>query len=296
MTLVGQVWSSAEPWCSRHGGGPGYPLRGVAVGVLFFPPCLRPRHSRLSRSSPWPWLRPASAVLASSRPPRPRPAALTKEQAEALAAYDKALREFKAILAQRRAQIDAKQKLPNLPGQARLPRPPQGDEHLQGPHRRAAVAHRAAQQVRRSAGVLRCRHRAADRGVRRALQHHAGAAGGRAGLRDALQGRRRPRHGDRARQGPRCRNRRRGGPHQPRAVLCRDERQPEHRQCALQQIQGQPADGRRGGSQRAQEVGGDQAAGSRRSIRRWPRATTRRRRASARATSGSITGPRCATA
>ena len=38
--------------------------------------------------------------------------------AAAGAAYDKALREFKEILAERRAQIDAKQALPNLPGQA----------------------------------------------------------------------------------------------------------------------------------------------------------------------------------
>ena len=37
---------------------------------------------------------------------------------KARAAYDKALREFKAILAKRRAEIDAKQALPNLPGQA----------------------------------------------------------------------------------------------------------------------------------------------------------------------------------
>ena len=44
--------------------------------------------------------------------------ALTQEQAEARAAYDKALREFKAILAERRAQIDGKRELPNLPGQA----------------------------------------------------------------------------------------------------------------------------------------------------------------------------------
>jgi hypothetical protein len=44
--------------------------------------------------------------------------ALTKEQAAATAAYDKALRDFKAVLAQRRAQIDGKQKLPGLPGQA----------------------------------------------------------------------------------------------------------------------------------------------------------------------------------
>jgi hypothetical protein len=45
-------------------------------------------------------------------------AALSKEQASALAAYDKALREFKAVLAERRAQINAKQKLPDRPGQA----------------------------------------------------------------------------------------------------------------------------------------------------------------------------------
>ena len=46
------------------------------------------------------------------------PASLSKEQADALATYDKALADFKKILAERRAQIDGKQKLPNLPGQA----------------------------------------------------------------------------------------------------------------------------------------------------------------------------------
>ncbi|MGQ0681839.1 hypothetical protein [Bradyrhizobium sp.] len=39
-------------------------------------------------------------------------------QGDALAAYDGALSQFKAVLAERRRQIDAKQKLPNLPGQA----------------------------------------------------------------------------------------------------------------------------------------------------------------------------------
>jgi hypothetical protein len=39
-------------------------------------------------------------------------------QAEALAAYEQARDEFRAVLKQRRAQIDAKQPLPNLPGQA----------------------------------------------------------------------------------------------------------------------------------------------------------------------------------
>ena len=51
-------------------------------------------------------------------PAAAQPSAPTKAQAGAVAAYDKALREFKAILAQRRAQIDGKKRLPNLPGQA----------------------------------------------------------------------------------------------------------------------------------------------------------------------------------
>ncbi|MDD1529688.1 hypothetical protein C7U92_24750 [Bradyrhizobium sp. WBOS7] len=44
--------------------------------------------------------------------------ALTPQQSEAVAAYDRALGEFKSILAERRRQIDAKEPLPNLPGQA----------------------------------------------------------------------------------------------------------------------------------------------------------------------------------
>jgi len=47
-----------------------------------------------------------------------QPAALTPVQSEALARYNKALDEFKSILKQRRAQIDAKKPLPDLPGQA----------------------------------------------------------------------------------------------------------------------------------------------------------------------------------
>ncbi|WP_305320776.1 hypothetical protein [Bradyrhizobium sp.] len=47
-----------------------------------------------------------------------QPGELTKAQSDALAAYDQALNGFKSILRQRRAQIDSKQSLPNLPGQA----------------------------------------------------------------------------------------------------------------------------------------------------------------------------------
>ncbi|TWI04313.1 hypothetical protein LPJ38_13850 [Bradyrhizobium daqingense] len=45
-------------------------------------------------------------------------AGLTSQQAAAVAAYDRALADFKSILAERRRQIDAKEPLPNLPGQA----------------------------------------------------------------------------------------------------------------------------------------------------------------------------------
>ncbi|MBA2402135.1 MAG: hypothetical protein H0V72_26260, partial [Bradyrhizobium sp.] len=44
--------------------------------------------------------------------------ALTKQQSDALQAYNDAVKSFEAILGQRRAQINSKQPLPNLPGQA----------------------------------------------------------------------------------------------------------------------------------------------------------------------------------
>ena len=47
-----------------------------------------------------------------------QPAALTNPQSDALNAYHLAEKEFKSALGQRRAQIDTKQMLPNLPGQA----------------------------------------------------------------------------------------------------------------------------------------------------------------------------------
>jgi hypothetical protein len=47
-----------------------------------------------------------------------QPATLTKAQSEALETYNKALQSFKAVLKERRAQIDSKQKLPDRPGQA----------------------------------------------------------------------------------------------------------------------------------------------------------------------------------
>jgi hypothetical protein len=47
-----------------------------------------------------------------------QPSALSKAQSEALNTYNNAVDEFKSILTKRRAQINSKQPLPNLPGQA----------------------------------------------------------------------------------------------------------------------------------------------------------------------------------
>jgi hypothetical protein len=47
-----------------------------------------------------------------------QPAGLTKSQSDAVTAYQDAVNAFKSILRERRAQVDAKQQLPNLPGQA----------------------------------------------------------------------------------------------------------------------------------------------------------------------------------
>jgi len=51
-------------------------------------------------------------------PAQGQPAALTNSQSDARDAYDKALNHFKSILSERRAQLNAHQQLPNLPGQA----------------------------------------------------------------------------------------------------------------------------------------------------------------------------------
>jgi hypothetical protein len=47
-----------------------------------------------------------------------QPVALPASQSDALAAYNKAVNDFKSVLGQRRAQINSHQQLPNLPGQA----------------------------------------------------------------------------------------------------------------------------------------------------------------------------------
>lgn len=60
----------------------------------------------------------AAIAFFISAPANGQQPALTARQSEALTAYDRALGDFKAILSERRRQIEAKEPLPNLPGQA----------------------------------------------------------------------------------------------------------------------------------------------------------------------------------
>ena len=193
--------------------------------------------------------------------------ALTPVQADAVAAYDNALSQFKSILSERRAQIDAKQPLPNMPGQALY----LARINVMSTYKDLTDAIPSRIGRPNKFGVPPAYFDAAIEPLideyLRLFEDHAGAAGQRAELRHAVQGRCRARHGDRARQGARRRQRGSRRPHQPRHVLRRDQRQAEHRQCPLEHIQGQLADRRIGGSQRAAEMGGDQGR-SPRSIRR----------------------------
>ena len=103
-------------------------------------------------------------------------AALTNAQAEALDTYNKALDEFRSILKERRAQIDQNQPLPELPGQAiYLAR-----NNMISAYKDLTDVHsrqdRKAEQIWHAACLFRCRQRAADGRVSRAVHGDAGAA------------------------------------------------------------------------------------------------------------------------
>ena len=60
----------------------------------------------------------AAVAFFATTPAVAQKAAPTPKQSEALATYERALGDFKSILSERRRQIEAKEPLPNLPGQA----------------------------------------------------------------------------------------------------------------------------------------------------------------------------------
>jgi len=87
------------------------PTAALALGLLFAPPvsiAIDAANTVVSRISGAIFMSPAMA----------QPGPLTKKQSDALNTYNNAVRNFELVLRQRRAQIDSKQPLPNLPGQA----------------------------------------------------------------------------------------------------------------------------------------------------------------------------------
>ena len=88
----------------------------LALGLFFTPPISSVIEAIANAVTPHVAARIGNLGFIS--PAQGRPAALTTSQSDALAAYNNAVDHFKSILRQRRAQIDSKQPLPNLPGQA----------------------------------------------------------------------------------------------------------------------------------------------------------------------------------
>ncbi len=77
------------------------PMAVLVLGLLFAPPVI--------------W---AVGHFGLISPAMAQPAALTKKQSDVLNKYNDAVKNFEAVLRQRRAQIESKQPLPDLPGQA----------------------------------------------------------------------------------------------------------------------------------------------------------------------------------
>src|SRR5215211_1440494 len=92
------------------------PAAALALGLVLAPPVSIATDAIINTAA---LLVPAAiGNLGLLSPAMAQPGALTKKQSDARDAYNTAVNGFKSILAQRRAQIDSKQPLPNLPGQA----------------------------------------------------------------------------------------------------------------------------------------------------------------------------------
>jgi hypothetical protein len=91
------------------------PLAGPALALcLFFMPPVSDAVEKVADTA----LVPVSIGTIRFISPAAGQPALAQSQPDALSAYNTALNQFKSILRQRRAQIESKQPLPNLPGQA----------------------------------------------------------------------------------------------------------------------------------------------------------------------------------
>jgi hypothetical protein len=88
----------------------------LAFGLFFTPPVCNALDTIAAAVAPL--VAADSGALGFISPAQAQPAALTQAQSDALNRYNDAVRRFKAVLSERRAQIDSHQQLPNLPGQA----------------------------------------------------------------------------------------------------------------------------------------------------------------------------------
>jgi hypothetical protein len=92
------------------------PTAVLALGLFFTPPVSIAIDAIIGTARCC--LSAATGNLGFLSPAMAQPGAMTKQQSDALDAYNNAVANFKSILGQRRAQINSNQPLPNLPGQA----------------------------------------------------------------------------------------------------------------------------------------------------------------------------------
>ncbi len=91
------------------------PAAALALGFFLAPPVSIAIDAIIGTVAP---LSAAIGHLGFLSPAMGQPGTLTKQQSDALNAYDNAVKNFKSILGERRRQINSNQPLPNLPGQA----------------------------------------------------------------------------------------------------------------------------------------------------------------------------------
>ena len=91
------------------------PTAALALGLFLAPPVSIAIDAMLNTVAP---RSAAIGHLGFISPAMGQPGALTKQQSDALNAYDNAVKNFRSILSERRRQINSNQPLPNLPGQA----------------------------------------------------------------------------------------------------------------------------------------------------------------------------------
>src|ERR1039458_9125701 len=92
------------------------PTAALALGLFLTPPVSIAISAIISTAASL--VSPAIGNLGFISPAMGQPDALTKTQSDALNAYNNAVSDFEIVLGQQRAQINSKQPLPNLPGQA----------------------------------------------------------------------------------------------------------------------------------------------------------------------------------